>query len=106
MTLDALLRDILRDEIRTVVREELRAQAPQSAPDELISITQAAAQTGYSTSTIRKWFDDGSLKRYGEGRNVRVNKAELFAKLAPKPAAPGSERAVNDKAAAIVARFR
>jgi excisionase family DNA binding protein len=75
----------LEQMIRRVVREERG-----SGSDELITIAQAAALANYGVTKIRGWLKAGTLKRYGEGRGVRINKAQLLEVLANptgKPAA-------------------
>ncbi len=61
--------------IRRIVREELQALAP--AAGEMLTIAQAAALAGYGVTKIREWLKDGTLRRYGEGRGVRVSRREL-----------------------------
>ncbi|MBN8466157.1 helix-turn-helix domain-containing protein [Corallococcus exiguus] len=66
--------------IRRVLREELAA-TPGTSGD-LITVTQAAALVSYGVTSIRRWLRDGTLKRYGEGRNVRVSRRQLLEVMA------------------------
>ncbi len=61
--------------IRRIVREEIQALAP--AAGEMLTSAQAAALAGYGVTQIREWLKSGTLRRYGEGRGVRVNRREL-----------------------------
>ncbi|RKH03641.1 helix-turn-helix domain-containing protein [Corallococcus carmarthensis] len=69
--------------IRRVLREELSA-APGTTGD-LLTVTQAAALVSYGVTSIRRWLRDGTLKRYGEGRNVRVSRRQLLEVMAREP---------------------
>ncbi|NNC17677.1 helix-turn-helix domain-containing protein [Corallococcus exiguus] len=62
--------------IRRVLREELAA-TPGTSGD-LITVTQAAALVSYGVTSIRRWLSDGTLKRYGEGRSVRISRRQLL----------------------------
>lgn len=66
--------------IRRIVREELHAAAP--AAGEMLTIAQAAALAGYGVTKIREWLKSGTLRRFGEGRGVRVSRRELQAVMA------------------------
>ncbi len=61
--------------IRQLIREEIQAVAPIAG--EMLTIAQAAALAGYGVTKIREWLKAGTLRRYGEGRGVRVNRREL-----------------------------
>lgn len=110
MTLDDYFRGMLRDEIRAVVREEMHAhqQAPSpTSTGDLITYAQAAVEIGGSTSRVRGYCDSGQLNRYGEGRNVRVSRAELARLMAPKPRpGPMSPADLETKVANILERRR
>lgn len=74
----------LENTIRRVVREELAArEAGQGGGAELLTIAEAAALRRVGVTTIRKWMKSGTLKRYGEGRCVRVSRAELLGMRGP-----------------------
>jgi excisionase family DNA binding protein len=92
----------LEQMIRRVVREE--RGAPQERAVELITIAQAAAAVSLGVTKIRQWLKDGTLKRYGEGRCVRVSRHQLLEVMAnPKQkAAPVS---ADDVAAAALRRL-
>lgn len=64
--------------IRRVVREERGER-------DLLSIAEAAAHVGYGVTKIRAWLKDGTLKRYGEGRCVRVSKKQLLQVMEDPP---------------------
>lgn len=70
----------LEQMIRRVVREE-RGDG-SGAESELITIAQAAALVMCGVTTIRTWMKAGTLKRYGEGRVVRVNRRQVLEVMA------------------------
>ncbi len=75
----------LRELVRAVVREELallRAEPPDD--DALLTFGEAAALVRVSTRTVRRWVADGSLVALGAGRTVRLRRADVLARLAPR----------------------
>lgn len=75
--------------IRRIVREELQALAP--AAGEMLTIAQAAALAGYGVTKIRDWLKDGTLRRYGEGRGVRVSRRQLLEVMARQQSPASTE---------------
>jgi excisionase family DNA binding protein len=64
--------------------------APTTPARQLDSIGEAAAYLGVSTKTIRRWIASGDLSAYRAGpRLIRVDHAELDARLRPIPTAGG-----------------
>lgn len=104
MSFEETLRSIVREEIRSALREELAARPAPSGP-ELLTIAQAAASTGLGVSTIRTWLSAGKLNRYGAGRAVRVNRAELDRVVAPKPRPQPTLADIQARAEAVSRRF-
>lgn len=88
--------------IRRVVREERGAANAPS--DELITIAQAAAAVSVGVTTIRGWLKSGTLKRYGEGRLVRVSRRELLDLMA-NPKQKGPADSAEEMARRISARI-
>ena len=101
MTLDTVLRETVREVVREVIREELRAQG-QVTPGERLTYRKAAELISMSASTIRKWVHAGMLKKFGEGRGARVERAEVLrvhgGYTRPRLVAP------EEKAAELLAR--
>ncbi len=76
---------LLREEFRAVVREELRTHRPAATNEqELLTLDGAEKLTKISKQTLRRMLRKGELARYGEGRMVRINAAELLARLSVK----------------------
>lgn len=49
-------------------------------PPLLLRVQEAAHLLGYSTDTIRRWMDEGTLPRIrGRGRSVRTSRAAVEA---------------------------
>lgn len=109
MQFESELRRLIREEVTRAFREASQAQpsgASAAAADELVSVTVAAAIGSYSPATIRKWIKAGQLRSYGEGRNVRVSRADLFAHLkrlalVPASSAP-TEADIEERAISLV----
>lgn len=56
----------------------------QSVISQLISVDQAAEYLGVTSSTIRRWISDGSIRGYRVGvRFIRVHKADLDSLVTP-----------------------
>lgn len=96
MSLDALLSEAL-DRLRLVIREEL---AKQARPAEYLTPEEAATVARVDKSTVHAWLRDRRLRRYGEGRIVRIRRDELDRLLA----GPAADEA--DDLAAKVRQFR
>jgi hypothetical protein len=45
--------------------------------DELLNLTQAAAESGYSPDSIRRFFNEGLLKDYGGPHRPRIRRGDL-----------------------------
>jgi excisionase family DNA binding protein len=79
--------------IGELFREELRAgQRPEQRQDELLTLSKAAALIDVGTSTIRAWMKSGRLPRVGEGKTVRVRRADVLNALSQKSADREIER--------------
>ena len=63
---------------RGVEKALLKLRPVPSAPDELLSVPRAAELADVSAATIRRWVEQGLLKRYGSGRALRVRREELL----------------------------
>ena len=50
---------------------------PEEIPDDLVSVTQAAAAMGVSEQTIRRYMREGRVTKYRNLRNVFVSRREL-----------------------------
>jgi excisionase family DNA binding protein len=46
-------------------------------PEQLLSIKQAAAYTGVSQITVRRWIRDQHLPIYRAGRQIRIDKSTI-----------------------------
>lgn len=57
------------------------------APQELLTLRQAAAYAVVSVSTLRRWVRDGLLPVYRAGRQIRIDRADLVAVLRGSSAA-------------------
>lgn len=101
----------LEQAMRAIAREEalrvLRSAPPASLADDFLTLEQAAALAHVSLSTIKTWLRRGDLKRWGEGRAVRVRRDELVAYLAPKQTERVASNAeVSAKATELLGRNR
>ncbi len=108
VSIEDTIRQVIQEEFRAL-REELGARRPAPAGPELLTLAQAAANTGLGVSTIRKWLDEGKLNRYGDTpRNLRVSRDEIARLMAPKPRADKklTDADIDAKAAKILERFR
>lgn len=77
ISMDAFV-DNLRDLVRQIVREE---RAADEKRQEYMTTDQAAAFACVSVPSIRRWILQGKLVRYGAGREVRISRAELEARM-------------------------
>lgn len=59
--------------------EQMSAATMGQGDAEFLKVKEAAALVRGCASTIRDWMRKGKLRRYGEGRLVRVRRAELLA---------------------------
>lgn len=66
----------LRALIAETVRAELRRERTEQ-PDDYLSPAHAATTFDVKPATIRRWVKSGKLTRYGQGRVLRVSRAEL-----------------------------
>lgn len=74
--------DVLRDLVREVVREVLAEQRP--APDDLLTVTEAASIAKVRPAAIRAWIAEGKLVAGRIGtRRFRIKRSDLDAALAP-----------------------
>lgn len=97
-----LLRQIVREELEKVV-ERLLAARPATGGDDFLTKTQAAALAAVSPATIDKWKAAG-LKVQGEGRNLRIARADLLAFIA-RPRTSEND-SVKSKAIALFEKGR
>jgi hypothetical protein len=97
--------EMLEGVVQRVIRAELqrvRDVAPANGSnDERVSLTVAAAKSGYGPATIRKWAAIGLIKEYGHGRKKMFSLAEV---LAVKE--EGEEVDVDSRAAELVRGVR
>jgi excisionase family DNA binding protein len=73
--------EVIREAVQVAVKEAMkdyRSPVINSEQDDLLSITRAAELADVSTSTIKRWMDEGLLKRHGRGRVVRVRRSEVM----------------------------
>ena len=104
MLVEEAIKTVVGEVVRQVLREELRAlQSPPEPAQNLLSLRNASKLVGIRVSTLKQWLRSGALTRYGEGRIVRISKAELLAHLAPKPVVQVDNRALEQLAARLVA---
>lgn len=69
-------------EIETMLRRVMQETMGRSRPsEELVSITVAAATTGFSDKKIRGLIRGQKVTRYGKGRSTRVNLKEVLEAL-------------------------
>lgn len=104
MTRPLIDTDVLRDLVREVVREVLAEQRP--APDDLLTVAEAASIAKVRPAAIRAWIAEGKLVAGRIGtRRFRIKRSDLDAALQPTRAEPApvspQERARQD-----VARLR
>lgn len=98
---------IVGDVVRQVLREELRAiQQPPPAEQNLLRLRDASKLVGVSVSTLKEWIGSGALTRYGEGRILRISKAQLLGHLAPKEMPEPTDAEVRQLATRLVAGRR
>ena len=69
--------------------------------DELVSTSEAAAITGVTTKTIRRWINEGRLAAVRHGRHFRVSRRSLM-----KARHVCTEKSAHDVAASIWNRKR
>lgn len=102
--IDAKVRAAIRDEFE-IIRAELRGAAPTPAAAGLLTIAQAAEQSGFSAKTIREWIGDKRLRalKAPGGREYRIRPADLEKCLTE---GDGDEVDVNATAASIVASLQ
>lgn len=81
---------------RAVEKVLARHHRPAS-PDELLSPFEAAALAKVAPDTIRRWVQEGLLRRYGSPRKLRVRREEVLS-VQPKQA----ERSTDDVVAALL----
>jgi excisionase family DNA binding protein len=84
------LREIIREEVRAAIAE----QPSPKAPEEVLTVRQAAEEAHVRPETIRDWVRSGRLKaiRVGQERRrgktksaaIRVLRSELDAALKPR----------------------
>jgi excisionase family DNA binding protein len=91
--------------LRRIIREELQAIAPGASQD-LLTYAEAAAEFRCGVSTLRKWAREGKVRRYGEGRCVRVSRREMLALLAVPRTAEATTADLEAYADAVLRRFR
>jgi excisionase family DNA binding protein len=82
MSIDEAIRQAVREELREALKS-FRAPAP-ATPDELLSVERAAELADVSKATIRRWVEQGLLKRYGSGRALRVRRDEVLSVRPPE----------------------
>jgi excisionase family DNA binding protein len=111
--LEDLIRSILRDELRAAVRDELRSVLEElrvAAPNpeqEFLSVKQAARMAAVSAGTVRSWLQRGQLRRFGEGRVVRVRREDLVRLLAASDGeTPEASQSWDQQAAELLQRRR
>lgn len=85
MTLEETIRAVVREEIRAALRELRQPAPPATSAEPYLTIAQAAALACVGGTTVRDWLRAGKLNRYGQGKRVLINRAELERLLAPKP---------------------
>lgn len=108
MVFENELRRLIREEVARGVRDAVQGQqnAAPPAAEELISVNSAAALGGYSTATIRKWLNEGKLKRYGQGRCSRVSRADFLSFLRrmamPTKSAEPTDADIDDRAVTLL----
>ena len=60
-------------------------EALREATDEVLTLTQAAAESGYSESRLRHLVSDGTIPQAGERGRPRVRRGDLPSKAAKAP---------------------
>ncbi len=65
------------DLVIEAVREEIGRRTPTAAPDEYVSIRNAAAYAQVAPGTLRRWIRQRKLEPYGAGRHLRVKRVDL-----------------------------
>jgi len=108
LLLDDAIRSILREEVRAAVREELSALVPElraspAAPDDFLSVREAARMAGVCPATVRTWLRSGRLTRYGSARLPRVRRADLLRFLS-MPEGTSQDRSIHEQADSILSR--
>lgn len=80
------IEEIVETVVTRCIRQELERWRQSAAPtaDERVSLTVAAARSGYGVATIRKWAATGLIKSYGTGRAARFSLAEVLSVAPPK----------------------
>jgi hypothetical protein len=60
-------------------RERLLGELAEAAPndEELLSLTEAARESGYSSRTLHRMLDDGRLTNYGRPSRPQIRRSEL-----------------------------
>jgi len=112
--LEDIIRSMLRDEVRSAVRDELRSAFEEAlrtvkptSGQEFLSVKEASRVAGVSAGTVRTWIQKGHLRRFGEGRVVRIRREELIQWLASGDGRSGAEDVSwEQQAAAILGRRR
>jgi excisionase family DNA binding protein len=111
MSLEESVRIVVREEMQRVLRQELGAiveavrSAPKTGEIEFLSVAEAAQLAQVSEATVREWMTKG-LKRYGQGRVVRIRRPELLAFLSSNPESAAEEMDVEERAVSILSRAR
>lgn len=94
------IRQVMRDELRTVIKEVARTQSGEFQMPVLVSRAEASVKAGKSPDTIKRWQEQGKLKKYGKGRGAaQVDLVELMAFLASPEAKPADEVSDDEWAA-------
>ena len=75
-------------------------EALRQAADEVLTLTQASSESGYSESRLRHLIADGSLPQAGERGRPRVRRGDL----PQKPQKPDAPRCELDGAAASIVK--
>jgi excisionase family DNA binding protein len=109
MPFDDAIRSMLREEIRAAMRDELRALLPElrdsSAPDEFLSVREAAQLARVSPATVRAWLRRAELKRFGTVRLPRIRRADLIRFMASQaPRETEQPRTIEEQAESILSR--
>lgn len=86
---------------RAVEKALLQMRPATNATDELLSVESAAELADVSKATIRRWIEQGMLKRYGSGRAVRVRREDV---LSVRPPEVDPETDVDQLAAQLLSR--
>lgn len=105
MSLEDSLRQIVREELRDALRDLKGSRAEGRSGAELLSIAQCVALTGYSAGTIRKWRAEDRFTKYGQGRTIRIDKAELLRLMRRRDdAAAPTDADIENKADRLLGR--